>query len=63
MQMNVQLHHVVTDVVGLPGMDIIRDVIAARTYSCKPFFSASRKNCKASAVDYRSGFSPADYRQ
>ena len=29
MQMNIQLHHVVTDVTGVTGLKIIRDILAS----------------------------------
>ncbi len=34
-QMNVQLHHVVTDITGLTGMRIIRDILGKARYTCE----------------------------
>jgi hypothetical protein len=36
MQMNVQLHHVVTDITGVTGMRIIRGIFAGNHTSAQP---------------------------
>ena len=50
MQMNVQLHHVVTDITGATGMRIIRDIVAGEREPAALALHRDRR-CHASAAE------------